>query len=170
MSRSEKLNVIDLHYIGLKTKMDVHRYLYGDKADETPLKIDHEPIFPLKKQMSLKFFTKGIKVNDSEEQVRQYFRKIGYKVIKSVNVSRLPKDVREKLKNHKGRIDKGGMPDFYIYNDSEGFFVEVKTKADGLRVAQMEWISRYCEKFVVKIAVVYPSKINFMTFSSEGLK
>lgn len=42
----------------------------------------------------------------------------------------------------KDRERAKGIPDLFVYNDKEYFFIEVKGKNDGLRINQIEWMNK----------------------------
>lgn len=121
------------------------RYQYEDiPKDQKPLYY----FFEKKKEETF--------VSDSERIIRKYFEKLGFGVIRGYS-KKLPKDIKEKIRNYTG------VPDFFVFNDKERFFVEVKTSKDTLRVSQMEWVSEHSKFFPIKIAVVKSNEIRFMT-------
>jgi len=77
-----------------------------------------------------------------EDDVRDFFLKCGYKVVRGNKWSR---------KNGEPRT---GVPDFYVTSPDDCFFVEVKSELDGLKPSQIRWMMRHPNK---KILLVIPS-------------
>ena len=86
--------------------------------------------------------------------VREHFLGLGYKVIRGTD--------------HDPKLRREGAPDFYVEKDGRGFFVEVKSWGDSLRLVQIGWMVKHPDQ-EVKLAIVpqgffesldvrYPSK------------
>ena len=76
---------------------------------------------------------------DLELFVREHFLGLGYKVIRGTDYD--PKFERE------------GTPDFYVEKDGHGFFVEVKSWSDSLKLQQIKWMLEHSDH-EFKLAVV----------------
>ena len=77
---------------------------------------------------------------DMEENTRDFLEREGYEV--------------ERASDMKWKVDKElfwetGVPDFYVRNDHESFFVEVKDFDDALRLPQILWILKHIEYKVI---------------------
>jgi Holliday junction resolvase len=70
-----------------------------------------------------------------EETVKEYFKKLGYNVRYNSPVN-----------------GNKGIPDLFIENNNESFYVECKNNSDGLKINQIEWILNNPNK-IVYIAV-----------------
>lgn len=74
-----------------------------------------------------------------EEVVREYLRKLGYKVTRGTKWS----------KEHNEHIK--GAPDFHVTSPNESFFVEVKSEGDALSISQIKWALSHREKIIVVV-------------------
>jgi len=80
----------------------------------------------------------------AEDKVINYYIRKGYKVIRSVKERKIQQEIIDFLHKKKMKINLvedsiRGVPDFFIYNDNEFFFVEVKSGNGVLSIDQLEW-------------------------------
>ena len=74
-----------------------------------------------------KFVWKGASFEKSyESYVHEHFVSLGYKVIRGTD--------------YNPKFERKGAPDFYVEKDGHGFFVEVKSWGDSLRLEQIAWM------------------------------
>ena len=99
---------------------------------------DYDPEKFVWKGSSLEKVVRGEKL-DVEPFVREHFLGLGYKVIRGSDYD--PKFERE------------GAPDFYVEKDEHGFFVEVKSWGDSLRLEQIRWMLEHSDH-EFKLAIV----------------
>jgi len=78
---------------------------------------------------------------DIEKLVRDHFLGLGYKVIRG--------------SYYDSTFEREGAPDFYVEKDGHGFFVEVKSWDDSLRLKQIAWMLVHSDH-EFKLAVVPP--------------
>lgn len=92
---------------------------------------------------NLKFLYEEIELNkgiNAEDYVKRKFENFGFRVFKMSKESKIAE------RSHisyvlKKEFKQKGKPDFFcIGNDGFEFFIEVKTKNDGLKINQIKWI------------------------------
>jgi len=90
-----------------------------------------------------------IKNNSSfEETTKQYFENLDCIVYYSKN---LPKNFQA---FHNIKVSNG-IPDLYVENNTEYFYVECKKLNDGLRINQIKWIAKHHKE---KVLIAIPNK------------
>jgi hypothetical protein len=96
------------------------------------------------------------KVNSAEALIWNYFRKKGYEIL-----------LGKFIANHDGV----GVPDFFIRNNKEEFWVEVKTIFSYLGVEQIKWITRHNkEKIIIAIVNKLNNEIKFLRANCKEVK
>jgi len=76
---------------------------------------------------------------DFELIVREHFLGLGYEVFRGID--------------YDPKFRQLGAPDFYVEKDGRGFFIEVKSWVDSLRLEQIGWMIKYPDQ-EVKLAIV----------------
>ena len=91
---------------------------------------------------------------DMEENTRQFLESQGYEVERAT-------DMRWKL--DKELFWEKGVPDFYVTDNHESFFVEVKSFDDALRLPQILWILKHVE-YKVKLAIPKQAQLPYVSW------
>lgn len=111
-------------------------------------------------QFGIKIRIEGIK--NAEEFIRNYYENKGYKVMKNTprernNIFPHWYEIKEILEVEKEEFEKDvhetGVPDFFVWNKKEAFFVEAKSWGDSLNSNQLIWMFSHNKFYPIKIFV-----------------